>query len=245
MPPATVARIVLNCLMADDKLQQCTQVSVLRAVVTALALGLEPNNVLGEAHLVPHSKECVLYIGYRGLVKLAFNTGMIGKVEAFNAYSNERFKVDYGADQEIHHEPLPPSTRGDFIASWCKVPMTTGHTSYTLMWHEEIESIRKASPMGSKGPWAHPHQVGEMRKKTVIKRACKLLPRSPIDPLQRAVALDNQADAGQSQDLDMIDVEPMEAGDAPPPKKTLADFTEPKKGNGKTAQKPVASPTPA
>jgi recombination protein RecT len=219
----TVARIALTTLTDEKnaKLLQCTQQSVCASIVTALALGLEPDNVSGLAYLVPYKDKCTLIPGYRGLIQLAYRSGQVANFSTYNVYSNETFVHNCGAKEEIHHEPKPPSTRGKYIGSYAKVELNTGGVHIEWMWDEQIETIRKRAPAGTTGPWKT--DVGEMRRKTVARRACKYIPSSPT--LQRMVALDEQVERGAPQNLDVIDVEPIgEPAAAAPKTPTLDDF---------------------
>ncbi len=63
----------------------------------------------------------------------------------------------------------------------------------------EVEAIRKRASKGKRSsPWDT--DFAEMAKKTVLRRLCKVLALSP--QTQRAVALDDLADAGIDQKLE-------------------------------------------
>jgi len=72
-----------------------------------------------------------------------------------------------------------------------------------VMWRRQVEEIRKRSKASSDGPWVT--DWDEMAKKTVLRRLCKLLPAS-IE-LQTAVSLDERAEAGIPQDIEILDVQ--------------------------------------
>lgn len=226
-----VARIALTTLSdpKSPKLLECDERSVCASIVTALALGLEPDNVSGMAYLVPYGKTCTLIVGYRGMIQLAWRSGQIKGWATYNVYAHEPFDRDTGRLQEIQHTPLPPSKRGEYIGSYTKVTFIAGGVHYEWMWREEIDAICKRSAAGAKGPWST--DTDEMRRKTVDKRAFKRIPSSPT--LQRAVALDDQAQSGQAQSLEIVDVDPTSGPqDAPPAKPSLDDYTDKKPPNG-------------
>ena len=78
--------------------------------------------------------------------------------------------------------------------------MKDGGSQFEVMTFNQIESVRKQSKAGDKGPWMTHWE--EMAKKTVIRRLFKYLPVS-IE-IQQAVILDEKAEAGISQDNEMI-----------------------------------------
>lgn len=202
--PLTICRIAMTTAMRTPKLLDCTAQSFAGAIITACQMGLEPDNVTGLAYLVPYGNTVTLIPGYQGLIKLAYQSGKISLFEAHNVYSCEDYDVDYGASPPVRHKPSPPSTRGEYVASYAKVTMKDGAVYYEWMWAEEVAAIRDRSPAKGSGPWVT--DTGQMRRKTVAKRACKYIPSSPT--LQRAVALDDQADAKLDQsfiDLDIAD----------------------------------------
>lgn len=234
----TVARIALTTLTdpRNASLLECSERSVCASIVTALALGLEPDNVSGLAYLVPYGKECKLIPGYQGMIQLALRSGQVADFSTYNVYACEPFDRDTGRDREIQHTPLPPSKRGPYIGSYAKVKLNTGGTHYEWMWAEEIEAIRQKSPGKNSPAWKN--HADEMRRKTVARRAFKYVPRSPV--LQRMLNLDAQVEAGIPQNFDMIDVEPIgEPQELPKPKPSLKDYTDKSKTK---ATKETAAP---
>ena len=66
--PERFTRMALSALNTTPKLQECTQMSFLAALMNAAQLGLEPNTPLGQAYLIPFNNkgtmECQFQIGY-------------------------------------------------------------------------------------------------------------------------------------------------------------------------------------
>ena len=75
--PERFTRMALSALNTTPKLQECTQMSFLAALMNAAQLGLEPNTPLGQAYLIPFNNkgvmECQFQIGYKGLIDLGLN----------------------------------------------------------------------------------------------------------------------------------------------------------------------------
>ena len=72
--PERFTRMALSALNTTPKLQECTQISFLAALMNAAQLGLEPNTPLGQAYLIPFKNknvmECQFQIGYKCLIEL-------------------------------------------------------------------------------------------------------------------------------------------------------------------------------
>lgn len=75
--PERFTRMALSALNTTPKLQECTQMSFLAALMNAAQLGLEPNTPLGQAYLIPFNNkgtmECQFQIGYKGLIDLGLS----------------------------------------------------------------------------------------------------------------------------------------------------------------------------
>ena len=87
--------------------------------------------------------------------------------------------------------------RGPLRAVYAVARMKDAERVFVVLGRQEVEKVRKASKAGDSGPWVSWEE--EMWKKTAIRRLCKYLPLSP--EMQRAISLDEQADAGVAQSL--------------------------------------------
>jgi recombination protein RecT len=59
-------RVSMTSIQKTPKLLDCTQQSLLACIMTCAQLGLEPDQFLGQAYLVPYGNVCTLIPGYRG-----------------------------------------------------------------------------------------------------------------------------------------------------------------------------------
>jgi len=200
--PRTIARITLTSLTRNPKLMECTQQSVLAAVVTACQLGLEPDGVSGQAYLVPYGNVCTLIPGYRGLIQLAYRSGDVLSVQAHNVYDNEVFERHVGAVPPVKHIPLPPERRGDYIGSYAVATIRGGGCVVEWMWASEIDAIRKRSKAANSGPWMT--DTDEMRRKTVVRRLFKYIPSSAV--MRQAVAVEDEFESDHSRFVDSREV---------------------------------------
>lgn len=217
-----LARIALTEIRKVPKLAQCDQTSFLGAIMQIAALGLEPGGALGHAYLIPFDKrgklangqwgivgtEVQLIIGYRGMIDLARRSGQIVSLSARIVYENDRFSYSYGLDEVMDHKPHEGANPGAMRLVYAVAKLVGGGVQFEVMSRAKIEKIRDES-QGYKAavaaaekykkevdsPWTK--HFDEMAKKTVIRQLFKYLPVS-IE-IQRAVGLDEQADAGVPQ----------------------------------------------
>ncbi|NKW39045.1 recombination protein RecT [Rhodococcus hoagii] len=175
MDPDRMARIALTVLRQTPKLNECKPESFLGALMTAAQVGLEPGP-LGEAYLVPYGREVTFVPGYRGLVKLAWQSGQLESIAAHVVYAGDEFDYSYGLAPTLVHKPALQD-RGDVIAAYAVATFKHGGNAFEIMSREDIEAIRKRSKASGSGPWVT--DWNEMARKTVMKRLSKWLPLSP------------------------------------------------------------------
>lgn len=191
-------RIATAAASRTPKLLECTKVSLLSALHTASQLGLEPNTPLGHAYIIPYwngknrTNEAQFQIGYRGLIDLARRGGEVGTIEAHVIHKNDKYRIKFGLDDCLEHEPLLEGDPGDFIAVYAVAKMKDGTKKADVMTKHEVDRIRSKSQSAEKGPWVDHYE--EMAKKTVIKRICKTLPMSV--ELASAIAHDDAVEYG-------------------------------------------------
>jgi recombination protein RecT len=222
-----LARIALTEMRKVPKLAQCDQTSFLGAIMQVAALGLEPGGALGHAYLIPFDKkknvggqwvvdktEVQLVIGYRGMIDLARRSGQIVSLSARIVYENDKFTYTYGLEETLEHVPHEGTNPGAMTHVYAVAKLVGGGVQFEVMSRAKVEKIRdesqgyKAAVESAKrykkdkidSPWTS--HFDEMAKKTVIRMLFKYLPVS-IE-IQRAVGLDEQADAGISQQNAMV-----------------------------------------
>lgn len=187
------ANFALQILKANDFLRSKAQAnpsSLQNAITNIAAIGISLNPALKEAYLTPRGNQVCLDISYIGLVKLATDTGSIDWVQAEIVKANDTFEYQ-GVGKTPIHKMNPFSDRGETIGVYCVAKLSTGEHLSTIMSKAECDSIRDKSSQASKnGPWVTFYE--EMLKKTVIKRASKLWPKS--ERVQNAVDVINEHD---------------------------------------------------
>ncbi len=197
-----MARIALTEVRKNGKLAKANAISLFGAVIQAAQLGLEPGSTMGHCYLVPFKGEVNLVIGYRGMIDLARRSGQVISIAAHVVYANDQFSYKYGLNEDLHHVPAEDG-RVEPRHVYAVARLVGGGVQFRVMTWTACMAVRdksegyQAFKQGRirSNPWdSHPE---EMAKKTVIRRLFKYLPVSV--EIQRAVALDEMADAGVSQ----------------------------------------------
>ena len=251
-----MVRLAMLAVSKQPKLAECSPLSILKSMMVASELGLEPGGALGHGYLVPYRvnqakrgeparwvNECQFIAGYRGLAKLARNSGEIEIVEAHPVYPGDKFVVRRGTVTDLIHEPDYQSGGDRTSGATCYYAMArykSGAVQFEVMTRGQIEAImRSTQSKGDYGPWLD--HFDEQARKTCIRRLAKSLPleSEKHKDLLRALEV---ADARDEGDVDIeipVDVvaveEPASPNDAT--KQTLKAKTN--------AAKPSTGPTTA
>lgn len=199
--PERFTRITLSALSTTPKLAECSPKSFLGAMMTAAQLGVEPNTPLGQAYLIPYRNkgvlECQFQLGYKGLIDLAYRSGMVKLIQAHTVYENDEFTYELGLEPKLHHVPAK-TDRGAPTYFYAMYLVKGGGYGFEVMSREDVEAhARRYSKAYSNGPWQTNFE--EMAKKTVLKRALKYAPLKT--DFVRALAADETIKEGLSDDM--------------------------------------------
>lgn len=180
-----LTRIAITLVAQTPALADCTSSSFLGALMTSAQLGLEPGP-LGEAYLVPYGGKVTFIPGYRGLIKLAWQSGKLKTIAAHVVRDNDEFDFAYGLEPTLTHRPQLRGDRGKVFAVYAAATFIDGGSAFVVMSIDEVEEIRKRSKAGQKGPWVTDWDA--MAKKTAVRQLARWLPMST--DLTRAAAMD-------------------------------------------------------
>lgn len=185
-----LTKVALSATARTPALLACSPHSLVRAVMQGAELGLEVGGLLGEAYLVPFKDTIQLIVGYRGLVKLARQSGALTSIEAYTVHARDVFELEYGLEPKLVHKPFLTGDRGDVVAVYAIARFKDGGRQVDVMTAAEVEAVRDRSAAAKSGPWVTDY--AEMSKKTVVRRLCKYLPLSPelARALEHEVAID-------------------------------------------------------
>jgi recombination protein RecT len=220
LKPDRMLRLIVTEAERMPSLLDCDEMSLWSSVIQAAQLGLEVGGVLGEAYLIPYGKKCQLVIGYKGFLTLAYRSGKVKQVDAVVVHAADEFHFTRGTEPRIHHVPSQQQDPGPVTHAYAVVHTTMGGKHFEVMTLAELEEIRNSSPGKNSGPWKD--HTEEMYKKTVFRNAFKWAPKSATE--NKAVALDEQAEAGVQRLENVIDVEVV--SEAPPPVRSLEGIVD-------------------
>lgn len=153
--------------------------SLVDAVLNVATLDVSLNPAEKHAYLIPrkvNKKMCVMLdISYMGLASIAVKSGAVAYMKAEIVKENDTFIMNGVGDAPTHNFS-PFKERGSVVGVYCVSKLASGDFITDVMTIEEVYNIRNRSEAYKKGhgPWIT--DENEMIKKTVVKRAFKLLP---------------------------------------------------------------------
>jgi len=174
----------LTALAVEPKLLQCKPSSVMKAMMESARYGLEPNSPLSEAALIPYGDKVNFLIEYRGLMKLAWNTGLIKSMDYDKVCEADEFTFSRSHNGiEFSHTPNLFGDRGEVFAYYAIAELKNGGMAFHVMSKEEIEAHGKQFSRAfnhKSSPWQT--DFNAMAYKTVIRQLCdKKLPKSTTE----------------------------------------------------------------
>lgn len=183
----TARKYISTCLTAisvNPKLLQCKPTEIYKAMLESARYGLEPNSPLSEAALIPYGDKCNFVIEYRGLMKLAWNTGLLKSLDFDKVCDSDEFEYKKSQNGIVFkHTPNLKGERTDAYAYYAIAELNSGGVAFQVM---SKSDILKHAQQFSKGfsskssPWQT--DFDSMAFKTVIRQLCdKKLPKSTTD----------------------------------------------------------------
>lgn len=162
--------------------------SLYNAMTKVAAVGLSLNSATQYAYLVPRSRkvnkqyipEVCLDISYKGLLKIATDTGSIKWAQAEIVREGDTFNYKGPCEKPEHICNPFSGDRGKYIGVYCIAKTVEDDYIVEIMTEAECMEVAAKSEAFKKnmGPWSE--FGGEMRKKAVIKRASKTWPKTEV-----------------------------------------------------------------
>lgn len=196
-------RFILNCMtVIQDMLRDSKKKDQLSKVdVTTIPICLAKGAFLGldffngECYAIPYGGEMKFQTDYKGEIKLCkrYSKNKIKDIYAKVVREGDFFEesVDAGV-QNVVYKPVPFSNK-PLIGAFAIVVFKDGSMMYDTMGKEEIENVRKTySKAQNSQAWVS--STGEMYKKTVLRRLCKLIDLD-FDNIEQMLAYEDGGDA--------------------------------------------------
>ena len=196
---AEESQFAIQAIQASEYMQKSAHETIQNAVINVAAVGLTLNPADGYAYLVPEyntqtkRQECQLRISFKGLIKLATDTGSIKWVKAEIVREADTF-VYRGPCEKPDHQMQPFQDRGKPVGVYCIAKTSEDDFLVDVMdWPEvmKIKACAKTQAVWNK--WEE-----EMAKKAIIKRAQKQWPKTQrSQPLHEAVRVMNESEGSE------------------------------------------------
>lgn len=159
--------------------------SLVDAVRQIAFVGLSLNPLQGHAYLVAHNnkvsrnpdvwkKQAVLFLGYKGLIKLATSGGSVVAFEGGVRYEGEVFEYEKGTSSFLRHLPTAKRDPAKALGAYCIATLAHGQKIPLYLPKDKIMVAREAAK--TKAIWDGP-SWDEQWIKTAFRNLCKTLPR--------------------------------------------------------------------
>ncbi len=195
-------RVAITTVRKSEALQNCNALSIVGCIMESAQLGLEISGVLGHAYMVPYGSEAQLQIGYRGFAALANDSDKIDWCDGKVVYEGDGFEYQLGTDPYIKHIPCGESDFEKVTHAYFIAKLMSGSAVFNVWPVDKILAHRdkySKAYQKKKADNAWVLAPEPMYIKTVCRPTLKLAPIS--NSLQRAIGLDEQAEAGIPQQL--------------------------------------------
>lgn len=171
-------RFIQNCMtvLQDGQadFSQCQPATVVRTLLKGAFLGLDFFS--GECYAIPYKDKCQFQTDYKGEIKLAkkYSSTPIKDIYAKVVREGDEFEeVIENGQQKINFRPKTFND-GEIVGAFAVCLYKDGSMIYDTMSKADIEHTRKTfSKAANSKAWVDSY--GEMCKKTVLRRLCKLI----------------------------------------------------------------------
>jgi recombination protein RecT len=211
------ARQMLTLFSSNKNLQKCSQESILGALMTASALGLDLSPQLGQCYIIPYKGQAQFQLGYKGGIDLAYRSGRIKRIFAEVVKEKDHFHYSKGLHAVLEHEESNEADPGKPVYVYALAEFTNGGYAFDVWpWEKVLAHGRKFSMSfnSNSSPWKTDPEA--MAKKTLLKAIWKYLPIST--DIQYAESMDGAikhvtADDDMQEEQDIYDITPHDDGD--------------------------------
>jgi recombination protein RecT len=200
------ARQAITLFSQNPALQKCAPVTILTALMSASAMGLDLSPQLGQCYIIPYlnSKkdgrgwakvwEAQFQIGYRGIISLAQRSGAVARIHADVVRQKDKFRYSKGLCPALEHEESWEEDRGAITHVYAVANFTNGGYAFEVWpvgkvaehakkfsqsyYRDEYQDGRKTGRKieNAASPWVKDFE--SMAKKTLIRAIWKYMPVS-------------------------------------------------------------------
>jgi len=209
--PDRMVSLFTMAIKSSPEIMNCSQASLIAAVIQTIQLGFLPIPSTGHIYYVPFNnrkrngqivREVQFILGYKGMIELINRSRDAAILSAECVYGNDGFEYSFGLSPTLIHKPVKEN-RGNIIGVYAVAKnKIVDEKLFVYLSKDEIEKVKSASKAGGSdySPWSKWYE--EMAKKTAIKRIAKLLPLS-ID-IQKQLSTDETVKTEIAPDMTEI-----------------------------------------
>lgn len=185
--PERLTQLAIATYKQTPKLAECSIQSILACCMKCAELGVEPNDIMGNAYVLPYYNnktkrmEAQFQLGKNGMLELVRRSKQVKTIRTQCVYEGDDF--EYWEDETGVHFSFKPNLDADHDDKNLKLVYLSCHLKdggfvFLQMSKKEVDSIKERSKTSKFGPWVT--DCAAMAEKTVIRRAFNrgLLPRS-------------------------------------------------------------------
>ena len=224
-------RVNTTWLKLSPKVQQCNPRTILGAILTAAEWGLEPNTISGECCIVARNNtvqmadgtekkewQAVFQMQPQGWQTLAEKLPDVERIDTFEVYEGDPYKVTLGLTPTLLHERAPIKERGKVILYYAYILMKNGYFKLAEISHDMMVAKVKAKPgVYQSSAWKNPElpEFHEKAKWHVVGIVTKLMKGK----IRKFAQLNNQVrfydpnEPSEMSDIDMNNYDDYEDAD--------------------------------
>lgn len=188
-------RFMQNCMtvLQDTKdIEKCNPISTARTMLKGAFLGLDFFNK--ECYAIPYGNSLQFQTDYKGEIKLAkkYSINPIKDIYAKLVREGDDFEESITSGKQTINFKPKPFNDGEILGAFAIVLFQDGSMLYETMSKKDIEAVREGfSKAKNSAAWTKTY--GEMCKKTVLRRLCKLI-ELDFDSVEQKQTYDESSD---------------------------------------------------
>ena len=221
MTPERFSRIALSLFNGNPVFWEADTTTFLSALMQSAQCGLEPNTVLGEAYVIPYRNnkqgivEVNFQVGYKGILKMAFNTGEYEAIYAHEVREGDEFSYEYGLHKNLIHKPadVPAENITHYYAVY---KLKNGGFDFVVWSKARVEQHAREfsknymykGQVNQSSVWAK--NFDSMAKKTVLIDVLKFAPKSV--EMAKALDMDYKSEAKEEKlnNFNFVEADPIQ-----------------------------------
>mgnify|MGYP003676587764 FL=1 len=189
----------VNAVKKNPKLLQCDPKSLFGAILLSAEVGLRFNTPEQHAYILPYGNEAQFQIGYKGLVEMMYRNPRVLKIYGEAVFEKDEFDYGYGLNPFLTHKPHRGGDRGTLTCVYAVCKLKDAEPVFTVVEKSELDKVKKLSQAGKSkySPYNNGTDIHRyMEIKSAIKKLSKLIPKSSVIEISKAIEYDSRFEGG-------------------------------------------------